>query len=47
MRDVDHFNTLQESGQLPEEEKASHQCTTRHGEKRRLVPYVVEKIEDL
>ena len=47
MRDADHFNALQESGQLPEEEKASQQCTTRHGEKRRLVPYVVEKIEQL
>jgi len=50
MRDADHFNSLLESCQLPEEEKASqasHQCTMRHGEKRQLVPYVVEKIERL
>ena len=44
MRDSDHFNALQESGQLPEEE-TSHQCTMRHGERRRLVPYIVEKIQ--
>jgi len=47
MRDADHFNALQESGQLSEEEQASQQCTTRHGERRRLVPYVVKKIEHL
>jgi len=47
MRDADHFNALQESGQLPEEEKVGHQCTMRYDEKGRLMPYVVEKIERL
>jgi len=47
MRDADRFNASQESEQLSEEEQASQQCITRHGERRRLVPYVVEKIEHL
>jgi len=47
MRDVGHFNTSQESEQLSEEEQDSRQCITRHGEKRRLVPYVAEKLEHL
>jgi len=47
MRDADHFNELQESYQLPEEEKASHHCITRNSGKKRLVPYVAEKSERL
>jgi len=47
MREVDWFNASQESEQLSEEEQDSQQCITRHGEKRRFVPYVVEKIEHL
>jgi len=42
MRDADHFNATQEPCQLPEKE-INQQCITRRSERRRPVPYIVEK----
>ena len=44
MRDADHFNTLQEPCQLPEEETSYH-CTTKRSERKRPMLYIIEKIE--
>jgi len=44
MRDADHFNALQESCQLPEEEKASHHCTTKRSEKSGLCHTLLKKL---
>jgi len=44
MRDADHFNTLQEPCQLPEEETNYH-CTTKRSERKRPMLYIIEKIE--
>ena len=44
MQDADHFNATQKLGHLPDKETNYH-CITRHYERQRPVPYVVEKVK--